>query len=196
MNDWPRFMNNYSVRDWGERLMSTHFSFCFISLSYLGHTLFCCTPLIFCFCFSCFFAFCFSLSPLSYYLCFCHSAPWCHFFPPLLSHSALHICPSPNFFFFLCTVYTPRPPYSPPGFLSWLTTLHKLKNWYMCYKSIVSHWARRWVQSEPLSITQISHRARALATHCRPNSRSAGALISRTCFSCNIRAVSRSTHWG
>lgn len=138
-----------------------------------------------------------SLSLLSYYLRVCRSAPWCHFFFFSL-HSALHI----SFFllsFFLVYTPTPPPPCSPPGFffwLSWLSTLRKLKSWYICYKSIVSHWARRWVQSEPHSITQISHRAGALATRRRPDSRSAGALISRTCFSCNIRAVSRSSRGG
>lgn len=140
----------------------------------------------------------FSLSLSLFFLIICVSvalsAPWCHFF---LLHSALHI----SFFllsFFL--VYTPTPPRAAhQGFfwrLSWLSTLRKLKSWYICYKSIVSHWARRWVQSEPHSITQISHRAGALATHRRPDSRSAGALISRTCFSCNIRAVSRSSRGG
>lgn len=194
MTDWPRFMNNYTASGWQSVSSLPTSIIRFISLSYLGHILFCCTPLVFCF-----FTFCFSLSLslLSYYLA-------CLSLCPLVSFLFLFpsLC-SPYLFFpsvFLSCLHPhAAPPCSPPGFffwLSWLSTLRKLKSWYICYKSIVSHWARRWVQSEPHSITQISHRAGALATRRRPDSRSAGALISRTCFSCNIRAVSRSSRGG
>lgn len=139
-----------------------------------------------------------SLSLLSYYLACLSLCPLVSFlflFPSLCSPYLFF----PSVFLSCLHPHAATPPCSPPGFffwLSWLSTLRKLKSWYICYKSIVSHWARRWVQSEPHSITQISHRAGALATRRRPDSRSAGALISRTCFSCNIRAVSRSSRGG
>lgn len=188
MNDCPQFMDNYSVRGCGERPIPARSSFWFSSLSYMGHILFCCTLLVFYFCFLCFFASWVFFLPL---FIISHSAPWCH----ILSHSSsttllsISFClPISSFSFpHLCTAHQ--------GFCpgcrhctNWRTGTFVI--------SPLSGWARRWVQSEPHSRTQISHRAGTLATHRQPNSRSARALISRTCFSCNIRAVSRSTHWG
>lgn len=151
MNDWPRFMNNDSVSGWGESLKSTHFSLSLISLSYLGHILFGCSPLV------CFFAFSFLFN------CYSITLPFgvISFIDSLCLFLFLLL-------FFFSFLFTPHAPHiAPPGFLSWLSTLHKLKKWYICYKSIVRHWARHLVQSELHSITQISRRARALATHRR-----------------------------
>lgn len=124
MNDWPRFMNNYTASGWQSVSSLPTSIIRFISLSYLGHILFCRTPLVFCF-----FTFCFSLSLslLSYYLRVCRSAPWCHFFFFSL-HSALHI----SFFllsFFL--VYTPTPPprAAHQGFFSDCPGCRRCANW-------------------------------------------------------------------
>lgn len=102
MNDWPRFMNNDSVSGRGESLKSTHFSLSLISLSYLGHMLFGCSPLV------CFFAFCFAFS----FLFICYSIT--------LPHGVIFFVDSlclflflPLFISFFLFVYTPCPPYRP-----------------------------------------------------------------------------------
>lgn len=125
MNDWPRFMNNYTARGWQSVYSLPTSIIRFISLSYLGHILFCRTPLVFCF-----FTFCFSLSLSLFFLIIlrvCRSAPWCHFFFFSL-HSALHI----SFFllsFFL--VYTPTPPprAAHQGFFSDCPGCRRCANW-------------------------------------------------------------------
>lgn len=103
-------------------------------------------------------------SLVSFLSLFCHSALWCHFVFSLILSVSLFCLPS--YFCLRRSTHT-----APPGFLSWLSALHKLKKWYICYKSFVKHRARHLVQSEPHSITQISHRASPPATHRQPDPR-------------------------
>lgn len=77
--------------------MSTHFSFGFISLSYLGHILLTIVALVFCFYFSCFFA---SLL-LSVFLSICPLVSSFHCFSVFLTMLSIciHIFLSPYFIF-------------------------------------------------------------------------------------------------
>ena len=188
LNDWPRLMDNYSVAGCRERPISAHFSSWFMSLLFFTY---------------CAVALCWY--PIAVY---CASLRFVSLFLPLpiisVSHTlalgvilfpSLSLC-SPYLSVSLSLLFFLAHPHSPPGFLSLLSMLHKLKNWYICSKTNLCHWAKRWVQSQPCSITESSHRADAFSTHRRPKSRSSTALISRTCFSCNIRAVSRFIHRG
>lgn len=186
---WMIDLSSWIITEWDDvesiSYISTHFSFWLIPLSYLGHVSFCCTILLLFL-----LLLCFLYLPLSYYLSLL--SPFLGVFFHWLSPSLLSISLWLPVSSFSCLHFTP-PYLAHRGFCP---VLHTLKNWYICYRSIVSHWPRCWVQSEPHSITQIPHRASDLATHRRPNSHSVRALISWTCFSCNIRAVRRSTRWG
>lgn len=185
VNDWPQFMNNYSVSGWGESQVCSLLSSFYFTVVFGSHTVLLLFTSVFVFLLFLCILFC---CLVSFYLCFVTLPFGVIFF---IDSFCLFVF-LPSFFF----VLRRTPLIAPPGFLSWLLALHKLKKWYICYKSIVKHWARHLVQSEPHSITQISHRASALATHRRTDSRLAGALISQTCFSRSIRAVSRSGRWG
>lgn len=123
MNDWPRFMNNYTASGWQSVSSLPTSIIRFISLSYLGHILFCRTPLVFCF-----FTFCFSLSLSSFLLSACLSL--C----PLVSFLFLFpsLC-SPYLFFpsvFLSCLHPhAAPPCSPPGFFSDCPGCRRCANW-------------------------------------------------------------------
>ena len=150
MNDWPQFMNNDNVRGWGE--LSCLFSFiwfhCHIWVTYCFVALY--------------------WSPV--FLCFFSPSLSSVFLTVLLGVTSSLFSLSVSSFYFLCAVFTPlAPTCSPPGFLSCLSTLHKLKNWYICYPSIVSRWARRWVQSEAAFNNTDLPDSWSLATHRRPN---------------------------
>lgn len=98
MSDWAASWI-IKLLEAGERLMSSDFSVCFIAVSYLGQILFCCTSPVF---FSLF------LSPLSYYLCFCHSAPWWCFFSPCFILTFLTISTPVSFPFLYTRCWTNR----------------------------------------------------------------------------------------
>lgn len=124
MNDWPRFMNNYTASGWQSVSSLPTSIIRFISLSYLGHILFCRTPLVFCF-----FTFCFSLS-LSSFLLSCVSVAL-----PLgvISFSFPFTLLSISLFSF-CLSFLFTPPRRPPraahqGFFSDCPGCRRCANW-------------------------------------------------------------------
>lgn len=59
--------------------------------------------------FLCFFPFCFSISLISFYLCFSHTAPWCDIFH-YHTHAPLYIFLSPKLLIFFLFLFTPHIP--------------------------------------------------------------------------------------
>lgn len=167
-------MNNSRVSGRGESLRCRQFSprFFYFSVRFGSHG-FACRPLI-CVCFFYSFASCLVLFV-------CHSVLWCHVFFHMFSLFLL-----PLICCLACYCSDPLP-YCPTRVSVLVADIAQTERNGVISQSL-GHWARRSVQRQLRSITQISHGCRALATHRRPVSRSVGALIRPTCFLHNIRA--------